>query len=110
LFIMRELTKALAAQRGLSEADAKGFLQAALDGIIEELVREGRIKLGDFGTFEVKQRKARLGRNPRTGERIQIPASLYARFRPGRRLKDRVGQLSEVPKKGSEVPKEGDVG
>jgi DNA-binding protein HU-beta len=96
---MRKLIKALAAQKGLSEAETEGFLKAALEGIVEELVREGRIKLGDFGTFEVKQRKARLGRNPRTGERIQIAASLYTKFKPGRRLKDRVGQLSELPKK-----------
>jgi len=97
---MRELTKVLAAERGLSEADAKGFLLAVLEGIMEELVREGQMKLGDFGTFEVKQRKARQGRNPRTGERIQSAPVIYAKFRPGRRLKDRVGQLSEVPKKG----------
>jgi nucleoid DNA-binding protein len=97
---MRELARRIAAQRGLSESAAEAFLQAAVDGIIEDLVHAGRVKLGDLGTFEVKLRRPRPGRNPRTGERIQIPASVYAKFRPGRRLKDRVGRLSEVPGSG----------
>ena len=83
---MREIAKRVAAQRGLSESDAEAFLHAALDGIIEELVQAGKVKFGDLGVFEVKLRKARQGRNPRTGEMIEIAASIYPKFRPGKRL------------------------
>jgi DNA-binding protein HU-beta len=96
---MQELIANLATQTGLSKANAKAFLLAALDGISERLVHEGRIKLGDFGSFEVRQRRERKGRNPRTGEQILIPASMRAVFKPGVRLKEQLGQLKELPQK-----------
>lgn len=89
--------KTIATRRDVSVSEAEDFLRAALDEIIEQLVRVGRVKLGDFGTFEVKLRRERRGRNPRTGDKLMIPASIYPKFKPGRRLKERVGQLSEVP-------------
>lgn len=94
---MRQLTEQIAAELGMASSDVEAVLQSALDAITEELVRHGRAKVGDFGAFEVKLRKARRGRNPRTGEKIDIPASVYASFKPGRGLKDRLGHLSEVP-------------
>jgi DNA-binding protein HU-beta len=96
---MQELIANLATQMGLSKANAKAFLLAALDGVTERMVHEGRIKLGDFGSFELRQRKERKGRNPRTGEQIIIPASMRAVFKPGARLKEQLAQIKELPQK-----------
>ncbi len=73
---MREIVAALAAKAGLSQTEARAFLDLVLDEITERLVKDGKVRLADFGAFEVAKRKARTGRNPRTGEKLTIPASL----------------------------------
>jgi integration host factor subunit beta len=55
------------------------------------------MELRDFGVFEVKQRKPRQARNPRTGEKVSVPARLVVTFKPGRGMEERVGQLKKVP-------------
>jgi len=69
------------------------------DGITQTLVEEGRIELRNFGVFEVKKRKPRKARNPRTGEKVKVPARLVVTFKAGREMEDRVGQLKKVPGK-----------
>jgi len=96
---MKEIVTALASQTGLSQKDARAFLDAALEEITTQLLSAGKVRLGEFGSFEVKKRGARTGRNPRTGEKITIPAALLARFKPGVALRDRLAGLSEIPGK-----------
>lgn len=83
-----ELIERLAARCGMSRHEA----QAALDGLLEtitETLRQGEdVTLTGFGTFLVKQRAARTGRNPRTGESVAIPASRSPAFKAGKSLKD----------------------
>ncbi len=93
---MKDLVKTVAEQANLSQAQARELLQKFLDGITDTLVREGEIRLGAFGTFEVKTRKGRTGRNPRTGEKLQIPARDVVTFRPGQELRDKVAQRAEA--------------
>ena len=86
----KEIVKKISEDIGLTQLKTKDIVQRTLDAIIQTLVSEGRIELRNFGVFEVKQRKPRKARNPRTGAEIDIPASTSIRFKPGKTLKDAV--------------------
>ena len=85
-----ELIEAVAGRAGLSRADATKAVDGLLDAIQDTLAAGGSVSLVGFGTFSVKARAARSGRNPRTGETIQIPASNVPGFKAGKGLKDAV--------------------
>jgi DNA-binding protein HU-beta len=85
-----ELIDAVAASAGLSRADATKAVDGVLDTISSTLAGGGSVSLVGFGTFQVKARAARMGRNPRTGEAIQIKASNVPGFKAGKGLKDAV--------------------
>ena len=85
-----ELVDAVAAAAGLSKGDASKAVDAVLDTITGTLANGGSVSLVGFGTFSFKARAARAGRNPRTGETIQIPASNVPGFKAGKALKDAV--------------------
>ncbi|MDA0993949.1 MAG: HU family DNA-binding protein [Proteobacteria bacterium] len=86
----RELIEAVAASAGLSKADATKAVDGVLDSVTRTLAGGGGVSLVGFGTFSVKARAARMGRNPRTGEAIQIKASKVPGFKAGKALKDAV--------------------
>lgn len=85
-----ELISAVAEKSSQTKADAERGVNAVLDVIKAALQKGEDIRLVDFGTFSVTNRAATTGRNPRTGEPIQIPASKSAKFKPGKALKDAV--------------------
>lgn len=85
-----ELIDAIAAKAGLTKKDAKAALEATLESITESLKAGDPVQLIGFGTFKVNERKARTGRNPKTLETIQIPASKVPAFVSGKALKDAV--------------------
>lgn len=85
-----ELIDAVAASAGLSRADATKAVDAVLDNVTSTLAGGDAVSLVGFGTFSVKARAARMGRNPRTGEAIQIKASKVPGFKAGKALKDAV--------------------
>ena len=85
-----ELADAVAEAANLSKADGARTLDALIDSITSALQRGDTVSLVGFGTFQVKQRNARQGRNPRTGETIQIKASKVPSFKAGKGLKDAV--------------------
>lgn len=87
-----ELINAVAEKAGLSKKEAELAVNAVIDSITGTLVKGGKVQLVGFGSFEVKERAARLGRNPRSGEEIQIPASKMPVFKAGKTLKDSVSQ------------------
>ena len=84
------LVKIIAEQVGVSKASAGRIYDAMIDGITYGLKNGEKVKLPDFGTFEVTHRAARTARNPQTNEEIQVPAKKVARFRPSQALKDAV--------------------
>ncbi|WP_446831536.1 HU family DNA-binding protein [Candidatus Foliamicus sp.] len=86
----RELTDAVASAAGLGKADAVRAVDAVLGAISGALAQGDTVSLVGFGTFSVKHRAARQGRNPRTGESIQIAATSVPGFKAGRALKDAV--------------------
>ncbi|QCN93976.1 HU family DNA-binding protein [Azospirillum argentinense] len=73
---------------GLSKTDATKAVDAVFDGIADSLKNGEEVRLVGFGTFAVAERAASEGRNPRTGEKIAIPASKQPKFKPGKTLKD----------------------
>ncbi|GKU84006.1 HU family DNA-binding protein [Niallia sp. NCCP-28] len=85
-----ELINAVATQTELTKKDVTKALDSLLEAISTTLAKEEKIQLIGFGTFEVRQRAARTGRNPQTGEEIQIAASKVPAFKPGKELKEAV--------------------
>ena len=88
--IWEELVAAVAEQAGLSKKDAEAAVKAFTDVVAEALKAGDKIQLVGFGTFEVSERAAREGRNPRTGETMTIEASKTPKFKAGKALKDLV--------------------
>lgn len=83
-----ELVNAIAEKAEITKADAGRALDATIEAIQETLANGEQVSLVGFGTFSVRERAARQGRNPRTGESIDIPASKNAAFKAGKALKD----------------------
>ena len=87
-----ELVAAVAEKTALSKKDSEKAVNAAFEAITAALVGGDKVQLVGFGTFETKQREARTGRNPRSKETIQIPASQTPVFKAGKALKDAVAK------------------
>lgn len=93
----KELAKAIAEGVGLSVEQVREVVQRTFDGITDTLVQEGRIELRNFGVLQVKERKPRKARNPRTGESLSVPRKFVAVFKPGLEMAERVARLKEIP-------------
>ena len=87
-----ELVAAMAAETQLSKKDAEAALKAFIDVVSAELKKGEKVQLVGFGTFETRERAAREGRNPRTKETINIPASTVPVFKAGKEFKERVNK------------------
>ena len=87
-----ELIAAIADQAELSKKDSEKALKAFIDVVTEELKKEHKVQVVGFGTFETRERAAREGRNPRTKETINIPASTVPVFKAGKEFKERVNK------------------
>ena len=87
-----ELVAAMSAKTGESKKDAEATLNAFVDVVTESLVKGDKVQLVGFGSFEVRKRAARKGRNPQTKEEIKIPASKAPVFKAGKALKDVVNK------------------
>ncbi len=85
-----ELVAAIAAKAELTKKDAEKALKAFEEVVTEELIKDEKVQLVGFGTFDVAQRAAREGRNPQTNEPMQIKASKAPRFKAGKALKDAI--------------------
>lgn len=87
-----ELISEVANRAGLSKKDAEKALAAVVETITEAVVKGDKVQLVGFGSFETKQREARMGRNPKTKEAIEIPATRVPVFKAGKALKDAVAE------------------
>jgi nucleoid DNA-binding protein len=86
----KDIAKEIAQAAGITQAQAQDIVQRVFNGIIEALVEKGRIELRNFGVFEVKKRKPRQARNPRTGEKVLVPERVVVTFKPGLEMEERV--------------------
>ena len=75
---------------GIKQVDVKKIVQKTFDVVIESLVRAEKVELRNFGVFKIKERKARFGRNPRTGESVPVPPRKVVVFKPGLEMKQRI--------------------
>ena len=85
-----DLVDSVAAKAGMTKKDSARAVDAVFDTIKEQLKTGDKVQLVGFGSFEVKQREARVGRNPKTMDEIRIPARRVPVFRPGKELKESV--------------------
>ncbi|NLB29745.1 MAG: HU family DNA-binding protein [Clostridiales bacterium] len=83
-----ELVAKIAVESGLSKKDSEKALNASLNAITDALSAGDKVQLVGFGIFDVKERAARIGRNPKTKEAINIPPTKVPRFKPGKALRD----------------------
>ena len=83
-----ELISAMSEKSELTKVDTENALKAFIDTVTEELKNGGKVQLVGFGTFEVTERAARTGRNPKDGSKIQIPASKSPKFKASKNFKD----------------------
>ena len=86
--IKADLVAIIAREAGITKVQAEAAVNSIIDALKDALARGERIELRGFGVFEVRPRKRGVGRNPRTGEEVQIPPGKTTRFRPGKALSD----------------------
>ena len=89
----KEIVKTISEECGLTQLKTKEIVQKTFEAIIDTLVTEKRIELRNFGVFEVKLRAARKARNPRSGDRVDVPEKFVVTFKPGKEMEERVLQL-----------------
>ena len=87
-----ELVAAVAEKAGMTKKDAERVVNATIDTIVQNLANGEKVQISGFGNFEIKAREARVGRNPRTKEAIQIPATRLPIFKASKVLKDTVSK------------------
>lgn len=87
-----DLISVMAEKSGMTKKDSEKALNAFIEAVEEALVERDKVQLVGFGTFEVRERSARKGRNPQTGEEIDIPAASVPAFKAGKALKDSINK------------------
>jgi len=93
----KEIVKQIADRLQLTQLKTKDIVQQTFDAIVDTLIEDGRIELRNFGVFEVKRRKGRMARNPRTLEPVNVPPKNVVSFKPGKYMEDRVRNMTNVP-------------
>jgi nucleoid DNA-binding protein len=90
----KEIVKQIADRLGQPQLKTKEIVQLTFDAIIDTLLETKRIELRNFGVFEVKERRARRARNPRTGQQVDVPPKLVVTFKPGKEMEERVQRIA----------------
>ncbi len=93
----KEIVKQISEELGLTQLKTKEIVQKTFNAIVETLLKDRRIELRNFGVFEVKRRKARKARNPRTGEKVDVEPKNVVTFKPGKEMEERVRLMDNVP-------------
>src|SRR5262245_65465454 len=93
----KEIVKQISERTKLTQLQTKEIVQWTFDAIIDTLISEGRIELRNFGVFEVKRRKARKARNPRTGDRVDVEPKNVVTFQPGKEMEEKVSKMTYLP-------------
>ena len=88
----REIVQTIAEEMGLTQVQTKDIVQKTFDAIVNMLVEGHRVELRNFGVFEVRWRKPRTARNPRTGEKVMVPEKCAVIFKPGQVMEQRIDE------------------
>ncbi len=105
----KEIVKQISQRAKLTQLKTKQIVQWTFEAIIDTLATEGRIELRNFGIFEVKRRKARKARNPKTDEKVIVPEKNVVTFQPGKRMETKVEKL-QLPVSRRRRPREVESG
>jgi integration host factor subunit beta len=92
----KEIVRKISDRAGLTQLKTKEIVQWTFDAIIDTLITDGRIELRNFGVFEVRRRKARRARNPRTNDRVDVPEKNVVTFQPGKEMEEKVRREAKV--------------
>ena len=92
----KEIAIKIADETGIKQIVVKEVVQKTIDAMIEALAKGETLELRNFGVFKIKERKARTGRNPRTGESVPVPPKKVVTFKPGLIMKQRVRESKQV--------------
>jgi nucleoid DNA-binding protein len=103
----KEIVRQISDRAELTQLKTKEIVQWTFDAIIETLIKDGRIELRNFGVFEVRRRKARRARNPRTNDRVDVPEKNVVTFQPGKEMEERVRKDAKVYEPKRKKPKPG---
>ena len=105
----KEIVRRISERAELTQLKTKEIVQWTFDAIIDTLITDGRIELRNFGVFEVRRRKARRARNPRTNDRVDVPEKNVVTFQPGKEMEERVRREAKVyePKRKKPRPASG---
>jgi integration host factor subunit beta len=103
----KEIVRQISDRAELTQLKTKEIVQWTFDAIIETLIKDGRIELRNFGVFEVRRRKARRARNPRTNDRVDVPEKNVVTFQPGKEMEERVRKDAKVYEPKRKKPKSG---
>src|SRR5262245_47726547 len=98
----KEIVRQISERIGMTQLKTKEIVQLTFQAIVDTLLQDRRIELRNFGVFEVKRRKARKARNPRTGEKVDVPPKNVVTFKPGKEMEERVRNLADVPEMSDE--------
>ncbi|MFL5327974.1 MAG: HU family DNA-binding protein [Gemmataceae bacterium] len=101
----KEIVKHISERAKLTQLKTKEIVQWTFDAIVDTLIEEGRIELRNFGVFEVKRRKARKARNPRTGAKVEVEPKNVVTFQPGKEMEERVRVQAKVADRPTKVRK-----
>ena len=94
----KELIDRIADQTQAKRVVVKGVVQSFLDEVVNELSKDNRLEFRDFGVFEIRTRAARVAQNPKTLERVQVPAKRTVKFKMGRLMKEKLAPVAATPK------------
>ena len=92
----KDIIRVISEELGLTQHQTSQIVHNLFDAIVNTVAEEGRVELRNFSVFEVRWRKARKGRNPRTGEKVLVPAKCTVIFKPGQALEERVESESRT--------------
>jgi len=101
----KDLIDRIASKSGIRRAHVKKAIQDFLDGVIDELAAGNRLEFREFGVFEVRQRSARTAQNPKTLQRLKVPAKLTVRFKSGRTMREKLEKVDLTKLNGHVVVK-----
>lgn len=101
----KEIVRRISERADLTQLKTKEIVQWTFDAIIDTLIKDGRIELRNFGVFEVRRRKARRARNPRTNDRVDVPEKNVVTFQPGKEMEERVRKDAKVYEPKRKKPK-----
>lgn len=101
----KEIVRRISERAELTQLKTKEIVQWTFDAIIDTLISDGRIELRNFGVFEVRRRKARRARNPRTNDRVDVPEKNVVTFQPGKEMEERVRREAKVYEPKRKKPK-----